>query len=264
MSIKTKYLVRGEEPNEKDTAAIEGFTKISEEAQTLGIRTISLHDFLDYLGYKVEDRTVRLGPNANPKDFKPRLPAGVQRVRPAPKKKRIVPPPPAARRLTALPAHPSARRPAATATLLSRYIDADGAPEVDRALHDRACQQIRRSQVSADDPFLLRMLRSEPRDRGDNSLDEHAREQQVRLNDDPRALERAASVSATSSGGSAIAMNAARAEPKCAEPTCAALRRSSTNRSISSRRSRHDFPALPTPAAVRALSTGPRPTIASS
>ncbi len=80
MSINTKYLVLGE------PTIVEGKTKnysdAQSEAQLLGVKTIKLDEFLNYLGYKAEDRTVNLGKGAQARDFKPRLPNDTQRIRP--------------------------------------------------------------------------------------------------------------------------------------------------------------------------------------
>jgi hypothetical protein len=80
MSINTKYLVLGDPPT--DEGKIKYYSDIRSEAQTLGVKVIPVSAFLDYMGYKAEDRTVNLGRNANPDDFKPRLPDGRQRVLP--------------------------------------------------------------------------------------------------------------------------------------------------------------------------------------
>ncbi len=81
MTINTKYLVRGDEPgvDSKDRAA---YGKIYSEAQSLGVNTMTINEFLDHMGYKDDYRTVNLGRSARPADFKPRLPDGVQRVLP--------------------------------------------------------------------------------------------------------------------------------------------------------------------------------------
>jgi hypothetical protein len=86
MSINTKYLVVGEEPKltgagDKETK-IKGYSDIIGEAKVLGVKTIRVKEFLDYMGHKVQDRTVNLGRKANPADFRPRLPDGIQRVAP--------------------------------------------------------------------------------------------------------------------------------------------------------------------------------------
>ena len=84
MSINTKYLVLGKEPTTE--GKINSYSEIRGEAQTLGVKTISLNEFLDYMGFKSEDRTVRLDKDAVSSDFKARLPEGVQRVRPVDRK----------------------------------------------------------------------------------------------------------------------------------------------------------------------------------
>jgi hypothetical protein len=81
MSVNTKYLVLGDQPG-AEGADRDAYTSLFTEAQTLGVETIPLNRFLDYLGYQVQDRTVNLGRFAKPGDFKPRLPGGVQRVMP--------------------------------------------------------------------------------------------------------------------------------------------------------------------------------------
>jgi hypothetical protein len=98
MSINTKYLVLGDPPKIGSTAdkdaKISAYSDIIGEAQVLGVKTISVREFLDYMGYKPEDRTVGLGRKAKPADFAPRLPGGVQRVSPGSQPKelrRVVP-----------------------------------------------------------------------------------------------------------------------------------------------------------------------------
>jgi hypothetical protein len=86
MSIDTKYLVLGKEPKitgagDKDTK-LRSYIDIRGEASVLGVKTISVNEFLDYMGYKVQDRTVNLGRKANPIDFTPRFPDGIQRKSP--------------------------------------------------------------------------------------------------------------------------------------------------------------------------------------
>lgn len=81
MSINTKYLVLGEKPD-AESKDRDSYGKIFTEAQTLGVQTKPLAEFLDYLGYKDEHRTVNLGRFAKPADFKPRLPEGRQRIIP--------------------------------------------------------------------------------------------------------------------------------------------------------------------------------------
>ncbi|MBI3838886.1 MAG: hypothetical protein HY288_13265, partial [Planctomycetia bacterium] len=87
MSINTKYLILGDEPKVVageggKSTLLESWTAIRTEAQTLGVKVVNVNDFLDYMGYKPEERTVNLGNRAKASDFKARLPGGVQRVIP--------------------------------------------------------------------------------------------------------------------------------------------------------------------------------------
>ncbi len=92
MSIETKYLVLGKEPTSE--GKINAYSDIRGEAQTLGVKTIPLAEFLDYMGFKSEERTVRLDKDSKSSDFKPRLPGGVQRVLPVdPERERHIGPP---------------------------------------------------------------------------------------------------------------------------------------------------------------------------
>ncbi len=86
MSINTKYLIHGNVPKaQKDSPALQGWSDIHGEADTLGIKSIGVHAFLDYMGYEPQERTVGLGPKSKSSDFKPRLPEGVQRILPGDK-----------------------------------------------------------------------------------------------------------------------------------------------------------------------------------
>jgi hypothetical protein len=83
MTVNTKYLVRGEEPKAVEgSAGLAGWNEIIGEAQTLGTKMMPVKEFLDYMGYEPQERTVGLGTQARSVDFKPRLPEGVQRTRP--------------------------------------------------------------------------------------------------------------------------------------------------------------------------------------
>jgi hypothetical protein len=90
MSINTKYLILGSEPAAGDkegakSTLLDSYSAIRSEAQTLGVKIINVGDFLDYMGYKPEERTINLGAGAKSGDFKARLPDGVQRVAPGSK-----------------------------------------------------------------------------------------------------------------------------------------------------------------------------------
>jgi hypothetical protein len=78
ITVDTKYLVLGAEPQGEKVA---GYSAMFDEAKTYGVRTMSPHEFVDYMGYKAEDRTVSLGRKAKSTDFKPRMPP-VQRILP--------------------------------------------------------------------------------------------------------------------------------------------------------------------------------------
>jgi hypothetical protein len=78
ISVDTKYLVLGSEPKGEKVA---GYSALFDEAKTYGVRTMSPNEFVDYMGYKAEDRTVSLGRKAKSTDFKPRMPP-VQRIMP--------------------------------------------------------------------------------------------------------------------------------------------------------------------------------------
>jgi hypothetical protein len=81
MSINTKYLVLGDRPDDTSKDR-ESYGKIVGEAQELGVKMLKVGEFLDYMGYQDEHRTVNLGSAAKGSDFRPRLPGGVQRVVP--------------------------------------------------------------------------------------------------------------------------------------------------------------------------------------
>ncbi len=81
LSVQTHYLVRGERPNDKTTnnELLKNYSKMIGDAKSLPIKTISVPELIDYLGYKAKERTIPLGADAKESDFKPRLPDGIQR-----------------------------------------------------------------------------------------------------------------------------------------------------------------------------------------
>ena len=85
MTVRTKYLILGDQPQvTEESGSLSGWTEIHDEARVLGTRMINVNEFLDYLGYASQQRTVRLGSGAKSSDFKPRLPDDrAQRVRPS-------------------------------------------------------------------------------------------------------------------------------------------------------------------------------------
>jgi hypothetical protein len=81
MSVNTRYLVLGEHPegaNQTDLA--KGWEELTGQAATLGVETISLHEFLNQMGYVPQERVVALGSGAQsstaPKVRDDLLPAG--------------------------------------------------------------------------------------------------------------------------------------------------------------------------------------------
>ena len=80
LSVETRYLVQGEQPDDKSTStAVEAYSKMMKECQSLPIKTISVPELIDYLGYKAKERTIPLGADSKSSDFKPRAPEEVQR-----------------------------------------------------------------------------------------------------------------------------------------------------------------------------------------
>jgi hypothetical protein len=98
MSINTKYLVLGDAPASE--GKVSSYGDIQTEARALGVRIININEFLNYLGFKSEDRTVALGKTAQGRDFKARLPGGVQRVRPTSPSQDLRKKPPTSQRVT--------------------------------------------------------------------------------------------------------------------------------------------------------------------
>lgn len=72
MSVDTRYLVLGKYPEgarKDEEYARASWSKLNADADTLGVETISLDEFLDLLGWSSEKRTVKLGAGARPEDF---------------------------------------------------------------------------------------------------------------------------------------------------------------------------------------------------
>ncbi len=73
ITANTRYLVLGDVPDSAiKSAMMEGFHKMSKEASSLGVETVTLPQFVDQMGYKPQDRTVHLGTGAKARDFPPR------------------------------------------------------------------------------------------------------------------------------------------------------------------------------------------------
>ena len=79
MTINTKYLVLGDTPGDESA----NLRRLQRDARrgrrSSASRTMDVDEFLEYMGYQGQERTVNLGRFAKPTDFKPRSPGGVQR-----------------------------------------------------------------------------------------------------------------------------------------------------------------------------------------
>ena len=70
ITANTKYLVLGEYPNAATQVALQKpWEDMHREAQSLGVETITITDFLNQMGYRPQDRTVQLGAGASARDF---------------------------------------------------------------------------------------------------------------------------------------------------------------------------------------------------
>ncbi len=73
LSPNTRYLVLGKYPEGTTQAELKSSSdEMTKEAKGFGVQTITLEQFLDQMGYRPEDRTVKLGAGASAKDFPPR------------------------------------------------------------------------------------------------------------------------------------------------------------------------------------------------
>ena len=79
VSVNTRYLVMGKEPNERGAAAMHAaHTKLVGESQRYGIPTLPLPELLQRMGWQNQTPVVRYGIGANPNDFKPKAPEGAK------------------------------------------------------------------------------------------------------------------------------------------------------------------------------------------
>lgn len=70
LSPNTRYLVRGDRPDGSDPKVLAAYSNLIQKADDLGIQKIELLMLLDLMGYKTEVRTIGLGKNADPLQFK--------------------------------------------------------------------------------------------------------------------------------------------------------------------------------------------------
>jgi len=72
LTTNTRYLIVGEPPSVAGGNAAEltnRWSRMRADALAKGIKLVSVPAFLDYLGYRPQDRTVALGRNLDPKEF---------------------------------------------------------------------------------------------------------------------------------------------------------------------------------------------------
>lgn len=80
LDVNTRYLVRGDQPDSGNAKLLQEYSKLVGTAQTLGIQEITLPMLLELMGFKPEVRTVGLGKNADPLQFKAVPEEGRQRT----------------------------------------------------------------------------------------------------------------------------------------------------------------------------------------
>jgi hypothetical protein len=83
MSTHTRYLILGDSSKitEKSSKAVlDALTKLTKEAERLGVREKPLADFLEDLGWKNHTPVVQYGLGANPNDFRAKAPEGGNKV----------------------------------------------------------------------------------------------------------------------------------------------------------------------------------------
>ena len=70
ISVETRYLVTGEQPNEKTSDALrDAYTQIRNEAKDAGVTLISLDRLMADIGYQQISKSIALGENARSVDF---------------------------------------------------------------------------------------------------------------------------------------------------------------------------------------------------
>ncbi|MFO0898428.1 MAG: hypothetical protein U0836_13480 [Pirellulales bacterium] len=82
MSVNTRYLIIGTAPSDVGANAAQlnqEWSRMHADALTKGIKLITVPEFLDYIGYRPQDRTVALGRDLDPKEFA-RRPQGTRRA----------------------------------------------------------------------------------------------------------------------------------------------------------------------------------------
>jgi hypothetical protein len=83
MTNETRYIVKGEIPDERDAKAfLDGFTRMTEKASELGVTSISVDRLLDFMGYRPDNPVEQLdrggsGGQREQETFRKRTPASV-------------------------------------------------------------------------------------------------------------------------------------------------------------------------------------------
>jgi len=78
INVNTKYLVLGLPPTERDSKALQNeYSRIVQQAETSGVQTISVNNFLDLMGAASGERTVNLGRGSDSSDFRAEPTRGV-------------------------------------------------------------------------------------------------------------------------------------------------------------------------------------------
>jgi hypothetical protein len=80
ITANTMYLVLGEYPSLATQVGLQKpWEDMHRTAQSLGVETITMTDFLNQMGYRPQDRSVQLGAGASARDFPARPEAGSAR-----------------------------------------------------------------------------------------------------------------------------------------------------------------------------------------
>jgi predicted nucleic acid-binding Zn-ribbon protein len=72
LKVSTRYLVLGDYPNASNMGELKtSWNDLTQEAESLGIKTIALDEFLSLMGWQVESRSIVMGAGARAEDFPP-------------------------------------------------------------------------------------------------------------------------------------------------------------------------------------------------
>ena len=72
LKVSTRYLILGEYPNDARLGALRtSWDELGNQAESLGVETVALDEFLSLIGWRNEARSVPLGSTAQARDFPP-------------------------------------------------------------------------------------------------------------------------------------------------------------------------------------------------